>query len=237
MRYAYGGDLQGNVWRFDLTRTGAGEIDAELLATLRDADGNAQPVTAAPELTRLLGRRVVLVGTGRLLDIGDFGSTRTMSFYAIADGTALGNARSGLVRQTYTRATDTLTTNTVNWATDRGWYFDLPAGEQASTDPDRRLWRGGFRHQPQRQPELHAVVDDVPASTSAPASKVARARPSSRSRRCDQRHLVARDHAARRQRPHHRHHAPVGQHRLPARTAAGAEHQRRRRTPWRELRR
>jgi type IV pilus assembly protein PilY1 len=23
----------------------------------------------------------------------------------------------------------------VNWASDRGWYFDLPAGEQANTDP------------------------------------------------------------------------------------------------------
>ena len=28
-----------------------------------------------------------------------------------------------------------LTTNTVNWISDRGWYIVLPAGEQASTDP------------------------------------------------------------------------------------------------------
>jgi type IV pilus assembly protein PilY1 len=135
MRYAYGGDLLGNVWKFDLARTGVGELDAELLATLQDPSGNAQPVTAAPELALVAGRRVVLVGTGRVLDIGDFGSTRVQSFYAIADGATLTNARTGLVRQTYVRATDTMSTNTVNWATDRGWYFDLAAGEQANTDP------------------------------------------------------------------------------------------------------
>lgn len=139
VRYAYGGDVLGNVWRFDLQRTAAGELDAELLATLKDSTGNAQPVTATPELATISGRRVVLVGTGRLLDIGDFGSALTQSFYAIADDNTLAtlaNARNSLVAQVYTRsATSQLTTNPVSWATNRGWYFDLPAGEQANTDP------------------------------------------------------------------------------------------------------
>lgn len=135
VRYVYGGDLLGNVWRFDLTATGVGEINGDLLATLRDAAGNVQPVTATPELAVVAGKRVVLVGTGRLLDVTDFGSGLAQSFYAIADGATLTNARNGLVRQTYTRATDTMSANTVNWATDRGWYVDLPAGEQANTDP------------------------------------------------------------------------------------------------------
>ena len=135
VRYVYGGDLLGHVWRFDLTAAGAGEINGELLASLKDAAGNAQPVTATPELAMVAGKRVVLVGTGRLLDVTDFGSGLTQSFYAIAEGANLPNARSGLVRQTYTRATDTLSANAVNWATDRGWYVDLPAGEQANTDP------------------------------------------------------------------------------------------------------
>ena len=135
VRYVYGGDLLGNVWRFDLTAASAGEIDGELLASLKDAAGNAQPVTATPELAIVAGRRVVMVGTGRLLDVSDFGSGLTQSFYAIADGAALPNARNGLVRQTYTRATETMSANAVNWTTDRGWYVDLPAGEQANTDP------------------------------------------------------------------------------------------------------
>lgn len=136
VRYAFGGDLLGNVWRFDLEASGSGELVPDLVATLQDASGNPQPVTATPELTTISGKRVVLIGTGRLLDISDFGSTRTQSFYAIADGATLSTPRTALVRQVYTRgATPELTSNPVNWATQRGWYFDLPAGEQANTDP------------------------------------------------------------------------------------------------------
>jgi type IV pilus assembly protein PilY1 len=57
------------------------------------------------------------------------------SFYAISDGAALSNARSALVQQVYTRSTDSTTTNPVDWATTRGWYMDLPAGEQENTRP------------------------------------------------------------------------------------------------------
>jgi type IV pilus assembly protein PilY1 len=139
IRYAFGGDLLGNVWRFDLQATGAGEIDAERLAVLKDGTGgsaNTQPVTSKPELMYISGRRVVLVGTGRLLDVNDFGSSRVQSFYAIADGTELSNARSSLTARTYTRgANPELSGTAVNWATGRGWYLDLPAGEQVNTAP------------------------------------------------------------------------------------------------------
>ncbi len=141
-RYAYGGDLLGNVWKFDLAKSGAGPHDAELVATLYDSAGNRQPVTAAPELVTMADKRVILVGTGRVLDINDFGSTRTQTFYAIADGATLSNARSGLVQRTYTRSADDGTVastpvagSAFNWASDRGWYMDLPAGEQANTLP------------------------------------------------------------------------------------------------------
>ena len=140
-RYAYGGDLLGNIWKFDLARAGS-SLDAELVATLYDGSGNRQPVTAAPELLATGGKRVILVGTGRVLDIGDFGSARTQSFYAIADGATLSNARNGLTARSYSRANDNgtvgstpLTGSAFNWTTGRGWYFDLPAGEQANTLP------------------------------------------------------------------------------------------------------
>lgn len=142
VRYAYGGDLLGNVWRFDLTATGTGEIDAELLASLKDGSNVAQPVTAAPELVGIAGKRVVLVGTGRLLDIGDFGSTKVQSFYAIGDSgtTSLANARSTLIARTYARGsggsgTLTVPTTAFDWSANPGWYFDLPAGEQDNTEP------------------------------------------------------------------------------------------------------
>lgn len=131
VRHVYGGDLLGNLWHFDLD---AGTTVK--LAQLRDAAGNAQPVTAPPELVTLAGKRVVLVGTGRLLDITDFGSSRVQSFYAIADGALLSNARAGLVARSYSRgASPEFSGTTIDWATGRGWYFDLPAGEQANTAP------------------------------------------------------------------------------------------------------
>jgi type IV pilus assembly protein PilY1 len=140
-RYVFGGDLKGNLWRFDLEAAGS-SIDATLLTTFFDAAGNRQPVTAAPDLVWQGSKRVVLVGTGRLLDIGDFGSTRTQSFYAVADGTAIANARNGLVTRTYSRVADDgtvastpLTGSAIDWATQRGWYVDLPSGEQANTQP------------------------------------------------------------------------------------------------------
>lgn len=131
VRYAYGGDLLGNVWRFDLDAKGA----PSLLATLKDSGGAAQPVTAAPELTWIDDQRVVIVGTGRLLGASDFGNPRTQSLYVIVDGATLNNARLGLVRQTYNPGTDSLSGNVVDWRRDRGWMVDLPAGEQVTTAP------------------------------------------------------------------------------------------------------
>jgi type IV pilus assembly protein PilY1 len=131
VRYVFGGDLLGNVWKFDLQTRGA----PAKIAVLKDALGTSQPVTAAPELLSYAGKRIVLIGTGRLLDISDFGSSGVQSFYAIADGTTLSNARSSLVQQTYTRSTDSVTTNAVDWSATRGWFMDLPAGEQQNTRP------------------------------------------------------------------------------------------------------
>jgi len=135
-KYAYGGDLLGNVWRFDLTSTTTGEIPAQRIATLLDANGKAQPITSTPELTTLEGKRVVLVGTGRLLDIGDFGSTSVQTFYAFNDGALLTNARTTLTQRVYARGGNPeVSGGAPDWKTGRGWYMDLPDGEQVNTDP------------------------------------------------------------------------------------------------------
>ncbi|MBK9359794.1 MAG: pyrrolo-quinoline quinone [Rubrivivax sp.] len=131
VRFVFGGDLRGNVWKFDLVDKPA----PARIAVLKDASGNLQPVTAAPELLAYGGKRIVLVGTGRLLDIGDFGSTAPQTFYAVADGAELLNARASLVQQTYNKGADTITSVSVDWTTGRGWYVDLPLGEHANTRP------------------------------------------------------------------------------------------------------
>jgi type IV pilus assembly protein PilY1 len=129
VQYVYGGDLLGNLWRFDLKNQDA----PKLVAVLKNTAGTAQPVTAAPELALVQNQRVVLIGTGRILDITDFGNNTIQTFYAIADGDTINAARDSLVQQSYTRTGDVLTSNPVDWATQRGWYMDLPAGEQANT--------------------------------------------------------------------------------------------------------
>ena len=89
----YGGDLVGNVWRFDLSQSaGGGRFPAPLsIATLTDPNGVAQQVTAAPQIEVSANGidRTVFVGTGRLLDLTDLQSTQIQTMYAIRDGSKL----------------------------------------------------------------------------------------------------------------------------------------------------
>lgn len=78
----YGGDLLGNLWRFDINASSGGY---QLLATFKDEVGNPQPITAKPELGEINGRRVIFAGTGRLLGITDLADTSQQSFYAVKD--------------------------------------------------------------------------------------------------------------------------------------------------------
>lgn len=131
VQYVYGGDERGNLWRFDLVNN-----TVNRLAVLADASGTAQPITTAPSLVYYQGQRIVFVGTGRLLGLTDLSATPgTQTLYGIADGSELTNPRASLVRQTYVASNDSLTSNSVNWTTSRGWYIDLPSGEVVNTDP------------------------------------------------------------------------------------------------------
>jgi len=133
VRYVYGGDERGHLWRFDL------DTDTVLrLATLKDTGGNALPITAAPELARIKGRRMVFVGTGRFLGESDFTDSQTHSFFGLwDDGTAI-SSRASLVERKMTVGADgtrRVTGDKVDWTTKRGWVVTLPAGEKANTDP------------------------------------------------------------------------------------------------------
>lgn len=141
---AYGGDLLGNVWRFDLTA-----YTAHHLATLRDTGAGVQPITAKPELGLVSNHVVVYVGTGRYLGTTDLADTSQQSFYAIKDpldSTDYGanfRATANVVQQTLTQTTDvngaivrTASSNAVDFSSNDGWYIDLPdSGERDNTDP------------------------------------------------------------------------------------------------------
>jgi type IV pilus assembly protein PilY1 len=82
----YGGDLLGNVWRFDVNDNLAPSgLEASLIGTTKTTGGIAQPITTRPELAELSGKPMVFVATGRLLGATDVGDTQSQSIYGIVD--------------------------------------------------------------------------------------------------------------------------------------------------------
>jgi type IV pilus assembly protein PilY1 len=150
--YVYGGDLLGNVWRFDINSnvaatTADGEIgtgDVMKFAELySDAGGTMpQPITTTPILAQILGKRVVIIGTGKYLETADLTTTQTQSYYAIKDDgetATLVNPRTTLVQQTLVSdpatATRSSTGNAPSWGSDRGCFADFPdSGERENID-------------------------------------------------------------------------------------------------------
>lgn len=140
--FVYGGDLLGNVWRFNIN-TAATPFK---LALLEDPSGAPQPITTSPVLGQIKTKRVIFIATGKYLETSDLTNTQVQSVYAIKDDdttTTLtnpgGNPRNSttLVQQTMTASGNTRTAsgNAVNFTTGLGWYVDLPdGGERMNLD-------------------------------------------------------------------------------------------------------
>ncbi|GAB3548486.1 hypothetical protein GCM10027343_28920 [Noviherbaspirillum agri] len=102
----YGGDLLGNVWRFDIDNryppeevSGNGGREAVLVAQLKDgtADKKPQPITTKPELAEIkesgIKYPVIMVGTGKYLGDNDPKDTSQQSLYALKDKTLTGEGK------------------------------------------------------------------------------------------------------------------------------------------------
>jgi type IV pilus assembly protein PilY1 len=154
----YGGDLEGNMWRFDLDSDSVNYLTVTKLAAVKDASNNPQPITTRPELGEASTKRVILFGTGKFLEAADKSGpfTVTQSIYALRDEPTVGGAgpvipdvRNGSAVKVrgfgaYDPATDsvrTVTTGTApDWATEWGWLIDLPdTGEHVNVDPQLQL--------------------------------------------------------------------------------------------------
>lgn len=147
----YGGDLLGNLWRFDIDNLVAPNQAALRMAYMQAGSPLApQPITTAPQLAEVKGSDgikypVVYVGTGRLLGSADLGDTAKQSVYALKDtltDSTLGDvrARSSVVVQVMAQAAAfgavTTSNNPVDWATKDGWRTDfLNAGERVNVEP------------------------------------------------------------------------------------------------------
>lgn len=144
--YAYAGDLQGNVWRFDLTKGGAAASvsfggSPLYSATVSADDATVQSITAPPSLIRHPSGTgfIVIFGTGRYFTTPDKTSTALQSVYGIWDqmsNTAPSLVRNDLLAQQIVLSTTatiggvtqnirTLTQNAMDWTKKSGWVLDL----------------------------------------------------------------------------------------------------------------
>lgn len=137
---AYAGDLQGNLWKFDLTGSSSSWNVAfkqgntpKPLFVARDSGGKVQPITARPTVGQASnGDILVFFGTGKFIGTGDrvvSTSTPIQSFYGIKDkGSAIiSTNRSDLQVQTIVKETSTYRLTSKNAVADSkmGWYLDL----------------------------------------------------------------------------------------------------------------
>jgi len=87
---AFAGDVQGNLWRFDLRDTTTANWTVTLVYKgLADASGKQglQPITTMPRLfpDPATNRFMVVFGTGKFLGVGDNSSTGVQAIYGVRD--------------------------------------------------------------------------------------------------------------------------------------------------------
>ncbi len=143
----YGGDMHGNLWRFNVDGFFDSEDAAQpkmpgvlRLAQFQIDASHPQPVTTKPMTAYISKSAVVVVGTGRYLGETDITDTTVQSLYAVRDPqdpastTGWGNVRtntSNFVQQEFKlnnadpslSTSATITTKKVDW-TKGGWWID-----------------------------------------------------------------------------------------------------------------
>lgn len=134
---AYGGDLKGRLWKFDLSGTtpdtwGVAFSGKPLFTT---AGGATQPITAQPLLAdHVLGGKEVFFGTGKFNEVADKTNKDLQAFYAVwdAEGGAGQITVSSLQAQAVTGVFSgstgqfiTTSQNEVTYPAKKGWYLPL----------------------------------------------------------------------------------------------------------------
>lgn len=147
----YAGDLQGNLWKVNISSANPTNWTVQLLFQARDSLSNPQPITTAPvvslhpDFPRDLGT-IVYFGTGQLLGTPDLSTTGVQTFYGVWDKPGLSSVllRSNLAQQTLSAPTAgpsgtivrTVSSTPINWGSQYGWYENLSiSGERVVANP------------------------------------------------------------------------------------------------------
>ncbi|WP_164852178.1 pilus assembly protein [Rheinheimera riviphila] len=130
--WVYGGDLHGNIWKFDLSAASSSSWtianSSQPLFQAKDSSGNRQKITGGvmSSIDPKTGKSWVFFGTGQYLNQDDPSNTQTQTWYGIIDGPTV-SSRSELVQRTMTKVGDdrvVTAANTLDPAK-KGWYMDL----------------------------------------------------------------------------------------------------------------
>ena len=154
----YAGDLQGNLWKFDVSSPFPGDWGSAYrsgatpapMFVCTDAGGQRQAITTRPEVgPHPLAGTMIYVGTGKDLEPGDRSSTATQTLYGLWDQQAptppsYSRLDGSLLRQTMQQWGDVriMDNHAVDWNRHVGWFVDLPAaGERLVSAPALRHQR------------------------------------------------------------------------------------------------
>lgn len=149
--YIYAGDLQGNMWKFDVNSSSPNSWDSAFSSAGKPQPlftakmgTTPQPITARPEVGQHpKNGSFVYFGTGKFFETGDNATTgaTTQTYYGIWDNSAaVTTGRTNLLQQSILAEVPfggsewRLTSdNTPDWDTHKGWYLDLYNTEDGAT--------------------------------------------------------------------------------------------------------
>ncbi len=131
---AYAGDLDGNVYKFDLLAA-----TAEVIYVAKDSANNRQPITAGMTGTEdHTGNTWIHFGTGKYLSIADMSNRDTQTWYGLkAEDVSASSSRSDLMERSLSNGSSLgdYTARTVSAATSgdmvgkEGWFIDYDTSD------------------------------------------------------------------------------------------------------------
>ncbi|MCX2980204.1 hypothetical protein EYC98_04900 [Halieaceae bacterium IMCC14734] len=154
----FAGDLNGNMWKFDLSKTNPALWIVAYNGTPLHTGDVTQPITLAPDVTLHPSTGlIVMFGTGQLFSDADLDTTATQALFGIWDtgSTPVAANSQSLLAQPlrsesleYTSGTITEVVSTftpepgpINWSNQHGWKVELPAGYRVLQPPQLRAGR------------------------------------------------------------------------------------------------
>ncbi|AWF79867.1 hypothetical protein BTJ40_03005 [Microbulbifer sp. A4B17] len=153
----YAGDLKGNMWAFDVSKTGSWDVASSTTSPSPLFSVSGEAITGAPLVARNTDNSsgaspnlLVAFGTGQYLVDSDTSDTNPGGFYVVSDNDVFNLDTDNLEERTLTSEVLTLDDGSTTilrtvsgseftWSDKSGWYMPLQEGSTASQDGGERV--------------------------------------------------------------------------------------------------